>query len=304
MRISNNQITARILASIQASGYRALTLQEQLATGRRINRPSDDPIASSLAMGYKSRLKGLDQFERNIGAALDRLTATESTVTQLADLMNRTFVLAERGASDTSSAEVRSGLATEVDQLLEEFVSLGNAKADGRYLFAGTADNQPAFTVTRDGSGRITAVNASATADQSVVRLVGESETIAVNLTADATFGTGGTGIDLFRTLIDLRDRLAANDGDGVRAMVDTIPQGTGQLTTELAVLGARSNRLADLRERLGLDKSQFEAARSRVEDADVTTTILELQEEQTALQAALQTGARLLNISLLNYLK
>ena len=304
MRITNHTVAATILAGIQASGFRALTLQEQLATGRRINRPSDDPIGSSLAMAYRSRLTGIDQFTRNIGAALDRLAATENTVTQLSDIMNRAFTLAEKGASDGSSTEVRLNLATEVDQLLEEFVSLGNSKADGRYLFAGTADNQPAFTVTRNIAGQIDSVTASATADQSVVRLVGENETIEVNLGADETFGTGGTGQDLYQVLIDLRDRLAADDGNGVRALVPIIPSAVDQLTTELAVLGARTNRLTDLKERFGLDQAQSEAARSRIEDTDVTATIVELQEAQTQLQAALSTGARLLNISLLDYLK
>lgn len=303
MRITNQSLAALILADIQAAGQRVLTLQENLATGKRINRPSDDPAGASMVLNYKSRIASIDQFERNAGLALDRLASTESVLTQASDVFSRAYALAQKGASDASNGDVRVGIALEVDQLLEELLAQANSRADGRYLFSGTVDDQPAFAVTRDAQNRITAVIPSATADEQLVRQVNEGETIQVNLTAGEVFGTSGSGVNLFQLLIDLRDRMVANDGEGVRTLTQQFPGAIDQVTANLAVVGVRANRLNELKERLAGDRTLNKAAQSRVEDADLTETVVNLQEAQNSLTGALQTSAKILNMSLLDYL-
>jgi flagellar hook-associated protein 3 FlgL len=297
-------LTSRVLGDIQGAGARILSLQEQLVTGKRINRPSDDPTATALVMGYAGRQAGIEQFMRNADAALDRLSVTENALTGTQDLLSRAHVLAEKGASDTASPEVRAGLATEVNQLLEELLSRGNTLTEGHYIFGGRADSTAAFTATRNANGEITAVAASANADDVLTRQVDDGDTITLNVKAGDVFGTsGGPALNIYQQLIDLRDRLRANDGDGVRALVTPISDGAGQVGQELAVVGARQNRLTDLKNRFRLDETMTTAARSRLEDVSATEALVKLQTEQNTLQAALSTGAKILKMSLMDYL-
>lgn len=304
MRITTQMLTGRVLADIQAAGQRALRLQEQIATARRINRPSDDPTGTALAMRYSDRIADIHQFERNIGTALDRLTATENAVNTVQDLLSRAYVLAEKGASDSIGGPERAGLAKEVDQLLEELYSSANIRNDASYLFAGRGENAAAFTATRNAQNQITGVTAASTVDDVLVRQVDSGETVTLNLKAGEVFGTSGGGaVDLFQLLIDLRDRLTTNDANGIRAAIDDIPRGQRQVAEELTVLGSRVRRINELKTRFGAENVQNEAARSRHQDADVSEAIVMLQAEQTTLQAALQTGARIMRMSLLDYL-
>jgi flagellar hook-associated protein 3 FlgL len=303
MRITTRSLSALILSDIQAAGQRVLGYQEHLATGKRINRPSDDAAGTSMVLNYKSRIASIDQFQRNVGLALDRLASTESVLTQASDVFSRAYALAQKGANDSTTGDARVSLALEVNQLLEELVAQGNSRADGRYLFAGTADDQPAYSVSRDAQGRITAVTPSAYADVSVLRQVNDGETLQVNLTASEVFGTSGSGENLFQLLMDLRDRLEANDGEGVRTLTGEFPKAIDQVTANLAVVGVRSNRLTELKDRLAADRTQNQAAQSRVEDADVTETAVKLQEAQTALTGALQVSGKILRMSLLDYM-
>lgn len=304
MRITTQMLSSRILADIQAAGQRALDLQQQIATTRRINRPSDDPTGTALAMRYTVRIADIEQFERNIGTAADRLSATENAVTSVQDLLARAHVLAEKGASDSVNATERAALAKEVDQLLEELFSSSNSRTDTGFVFAGRADNAAAFTATRNAQNQITAVAAATTVDDVLIRQVDSNETVTLNLKAGEVFGTSGGGAtNLFQELINLRDRLNLNDGDGIRAMVDNLSTGQKQVAEQLTVIGSRVRRISELKTRFGAETVTNEAARSKLEDADVSEAIVRLQAEQTTLQAALQTGARILRMSLLDYL-
>ena len=304
MRITSQMLTSRVLGDIQGAGQRILSLQEQLVTGKRINRPSDDPTATALVMGYAGRQAGIEQFLRNADAALDRLSVTENALTGTQDLLSRAPVLAEKGASDAASPEVRAGLATEVNQLLEELFSKGNTQTEGHYIFGGRADSTAAFTATRNANGEITAVAASANSDDVLTRQVDDGDTITLNVKAGDVFGTsGGPALNIYQQLIDLRDKLRANDGDGVRALVTPLSDGAGQVGQELAVVGARQNRLIDLKNRFRIDETTTTAARSRLEDVSATEALVKLQTEQNTLQAALSTGAKILKMSLMDYL-
>lgn len=304
MRITTRMLSDRILHDIQAAGQRALDLQHQIATGRKINRPSDDPTGTALAMRYVDRIGDIEQFDRNIGMALDRLSATENAVTTAQDLLTRASVLAEQGANDSLGAPERAGLAKEVDQLLEEMLASANIRNESGHLFGGRAENAPAFSATRNAQNQVTAVAAAVTVDDVLVRQVDSNETVTLNIKAGEVFGTSGGGaINLFQQLIDLRDRLNANDGNGIRSMITILSDGHRQVAEELTVIGSRVRRLHELKTRFGSETVQNEAARSRLEDASVSEAIVRLQAEQTTLQAALQTGARILRMSLLDYL-
>jgi flagellar hook-associated protein 3 FlgL len=192
-------------------------------------------------------------------------------------------------------------LAAHVNQLLEDLVSLANGKYAGRYVFGGIQTTTPAFTATRDASQQITGVTANPLGIGQVIQAeVSEGFSMQANLPGDEVFTKD---VDLFTTLIGLRDALAAEDTAAVAATLDDLDAGIKQVDAAVGMIGVAVQRLNAVEKRNQDDLTRVEKLRSQVEDADIAEVYLDLQRMQNAFQASLAAGARALQQSLLDFL-
>jgi len=300
MRITNNMIADQVLSAITASRGRLDKIQEQLATTKRINRPSDDPLGSTLTLQYTAATQALDAFQRAIDAGQAFLQATADPLDQIAEIMVRAKELGLQGSSDTAQG-TRGAMATEVNQLLEELVSQANGRFADRYLFGGTQTAAPPFTATRDASGQITAVTANPLGtDGTVQAAVAEGVRVQTNVPGSSVFSKT---VDLFASLINLRDALAAEDTSAVVTATTVVDQGVTQVTEVSGTVGAAIQRLDSIRTLNQKDLTRFESLRSHVQDADIAELYVQLQTQEQALQASLAAGARAMQPTLLDFL-
>ena len=300
-RISTKTLHDSIAASIGLRSQKLLKLQMSLSDGRSVRTPSDDPVGAHLSMWFREQTRANDQFERNIQSAITHLNNSEGLLSNLADLIHETRELQTTAASDATGADGRHAIATQVNQLIELYVSLGNDRFAGTYSFGGTNTLEAPLTVERDAEGRITQVayrRSGASGDR--VRQLGADVLLTINVDRADLFGEDASA---FRTLIGLRDALEANDGDAIRAMSDPLDGFLDTVLRATASVGALMGRADALLERVQLDRVQYEAGRARAEDVDMARALVEFQQEQTALQAALNAGSRILNQGLLDYL-
>jgi len=137
MRITNTMMTNNILSSINKNRKTMADYEQQIATGKRIQKPSDNPIVAARALKFRTNISEISQYETNASDALSWISITEQAITNTTSVMKRIHELSVQGASGTLTAKNREGIIAEVSQLKEQVVNEGNVSYAGRYIFTG-----------------------------------------------------------------------------------------------------------------------------------------------------------------------
>lgn len=295
MRVTNQSLAVRLLSSIQTAQGRLSDTQERVATGRQINRPSDDPFGTSRSMAARASLDLVAQQQRTITIARSELASTESVLTSLGEVIGRAQELAVQADSSAIDGAARRQIAAEVNQLLSEAIKLGNSSYAGRHIFSGHQTQTPPFA--EDVPGQPTAITYAGDAGQ-VQREIGDREQMPVNLQGAPIF------MPLLADLIAFRDALNTNDLNGVAAASGNMSNALDGVLQARGEIGARSRRLDLADARLEDVTLQLQINRSNIEDVDLTKEVVEMQSRDTALQAARAATGRSLTTSLLDFLR
>lgn len=276
-------------------------LQEQLATGLKINRPSDDATGFASARRLEVLSQRYERYQETIASARSFVTQTEDTLNGLADLFTSAYEEGIQGANDTLSQEDRDAIADSLESSLEEVVDLLNTRYGDDYLFSGTDHGQPPFALdasgTSDGAGVTYYGNTG-----NRTRAIGPGLTLDVNIDGRELIDTG-SGFTITESLQGLIDALRAGDAAQITTAVDDVLTARDHVLDQTTLAGTMANRLDAADNQLGNAVIRLEEQRSRTEDADLTETITELQRVETGLQATLQTMATIQQNSLLNFL-
>jgi flagellar hook-associated protein 3 FlgL len=311
MRISASSFPNVLVRQLGDLSVRQNRLQNQVATGQRIQNPEDDPDAMRRVMDLQAESKGVAQYLRNTTLQLGQTKATFNAINGLKTVANRATEIAN-GADGTRSQAELLALAQEVEQLLQQAVDTANTKYEGRYLLAGTQSDQPAFVATKDGSGNISGVAYQGNTDVASVE-ISPGTTVPGQLVGANTSGTGVAGLvtdsrsgaDLFAHLIELKRNLEAGNTTAINSQTrGKLSQDSDHVITQLSANGAVQARLEANSAMMTDRQNSIEKLVSNEADADLAQTIVRLSETQNAYQAALQSGAKILNSSLLDYLR
>lgn len=300
-RVTQGLMTNRVLQDLNTQTRRLLSLQEQLSTGLKVNSPSDDPLAARRAVNIRASIGRSEQYITNISTIGPQLTESSSSLQTVVDVLQRAQELAVEGANGTNSQTQLDQIAEEVDQLLESVTSEANHKTNGRYVFGGTRTTSEPFTFTRNASNEITAVTYQGNSE-SIKIAISDGTTVAINEPGDAAFQSTQ---DVFQLLIDIRDNLRAGDQAAVQnARLAEIPVARNQLLMSQARLGAVQNRVEQVSDNTATAVQQLKSALSDNIDADYAETVVNLSAQSNAFQAALNSAARVLQPSLLDFVQ
>jgi len=297
LRITNAILNQQVLGNLQDNLRRLAELQDRLATGRVLNRPSDDPRGVQQALSLRASLEASEQFIANINFAENFILAAEDAVAFAFDAVLRVRELTIRGINDTLNQENRNILAEEVNILLEEVMDLANTQANNRFIFGGTRTSAPPFVVTATAGGEITGIGYNGDSQNIQIQTL-PGITVNINIPGDQVFQSTQ---DLFQTLIDIREDLQAGTLTDARlAELDNIQT---DLLNARSTFGATGNRLDFASNRLQNQVVNDRRLLASVEEADFIETIMNLNSQENAFRAALDAGARVLQPSLLDFL-
>lgn len=294
-RITNVALSNTILADNQRTLAQLATYQEQLSSGKRINQVSDDPVAARTTLRYRAESLQTDKYIDNIAKGSSFMDAADSAFSEMGTVLDEAKKLAVQGANASQDASSRQALATSVDSLLSRLVDLANTVHDGRYIFAGTNTLTQPFARSADGQQVTYAGNLDTFSVQ-----VGPASTVAVNQDGHTLFQGA---VDVFKTLGDMRDALTANDGQKIADQIADIDTASAHVNDLQGAMGGRQKRLELANNQLASTKTNLSELISKAEDVDYTKTISSFQLAQTALQAGLQAGAKVIKPTLLDYL-
>ncbi len=293
-RVTQSMLAGRSLVSLQTSLGRLSAVQEQLSTGRIINRPSDSPTGTASAMRLRGEVQQQNQYIRNADDALGWLGTVDTALSSLSDGVRRARELGLAGASTGSStATSREAQAAEIDQIRQGLLATANTTYLGRPIFGGVTAGSAAFdSTTGDFIGVPGEVN----------RTVADGVKVRVDVTG--TDVVGSNGASLFDDLEALSAAMRAGDAAAIRT-------GLGSLSTRLDVIssaqtsaGATYNRVEASAERARGAVVSLAETLSEVENTDLPKAMVDLKLQEVAYQAALASTARVMQPSLVDFLR
>jgi flagellar hook-associated protein 3 FlgL len=303
IRVTQGIMTSRVLTDLAKLSRKTLTIQDELSTGKRVNRPSDDPLAQRRAVEAWSGIAKDDQYVSNITTVGSYLSETETAISTTETIRQRAVELTIQGASGTNGQTQRNEIAIEINQLLEDTVSQANQKSSDRYIFGGTRSTSAPFTATRDASGNITAVTYQGDTNHFQVE-IGAGIRVNANETGADVFTSSTSGnIDIFQNLIDIRDHLQAGNTNALQTDLTNLNAARSQISVAEARVGATQNRLERANTNLQDLSTQQKTVASDNVDADYAQVIIDLNSQSNALQASLSSAAKIIQPSLLNFI-
>jgi flagellar hook-associated protein 3 FlgL len=360
MRVADKMNYDQVNSSLQKNRSDLSQLQNQAATQKRLNKPSDDPLAATRVLATRTEVQGNQQFLKNINQAKAFLEYSDQSLGELNDLLVRCKELAISQSNDASaSKDTRLAAATEVAQLYAQTVQVGNRKQGDRFLFGGFRTTRPPFSI--DGTYR---------GDNGEIKItIGKDAAIAMNVPGSGVFlgrqvqvpasagpqehpideaqmpanrspasiGPGaelykeqnseqskgsaakdGTeeeysglsdtwkskGVNLFNVLKNLEAGLRTNDKQAINESLEDLDSASGQVILARTQLGSRSNRLNSASETLQKGQVEAKSLASSLEDADTFELVTDMNKTESTLKASLETSGKLIQPSLLDFLK
>jgi flagellar hook-associated protein 3 FlgL len=301
MRVTNNSATRNAITSIAAARERMDSAQVQLTSGRKFQSASEDPASATGVMRNDAQLRAIDQYQRNVGAANQRVSLEEGVLDQLTTLLTRAREITISESTETASPASRRAAGAEVNQLLAQAVQLANTKAGDEYLFGGNTSTTTPFAVgTGTAAYTFTVANPAPSGPRKVE--IGAGTLVTANHDGTQVFGTAGGGA--LKALQDLSAALQAGTASAVSSLIPSFVSETANVQTLFGETGARAGQLQITESNLTALKNQLTLFNSDLQDVDMEAVITELTGRQTAYQAAMAATARMTTLSLADYLR
>jgi flagellar hook-associated protein 3 FlgL len=293
VRVTRNILFRTYIGDITRQYRSIFKSQRQLSTGKKLSTPSDDPARVGKLLDSKSFLSKLSQYERNIDSGLSYLGITENALSGTNDILSRLKELAVLNSTDTANPEMRKAAAIDAGSLLESLVTLADTSFEGGYVFSGNKVDTPPFDSTGTYSGD--------TAERVININTRSSMTLGMN--GGKIFkGTGG-GVDVFKIVQDLITALNGNDTASIMSSITSLETASTQISNAISDVGGRTLRLQSAQDVISKFKLDLKIDISNTEDADITKVISDLQLGNVALQAAMNSSAKVLRQSILDFL-
>ena len=295
MRVSSNAVYSTVMSNLFRNSERLLKAQVKVATEKRINKASDDPIGMGKVLDYRKRLASMDQYQDNISRGKTRIHMAETTLDMVADLLRDAKNIALDQSTGSVEGSNREIAAEQVVSIREQILQLANTRLGGEYIFAGHETHKPAFLNTGAYDG-----------DSNEIKIIiGENTEVKINLTGEDIFPTTA-GANVFNVLDDLQAALEAPVYVQSDIADQAIPLAEARDQVNLARAGSSSafKRLENYDSTLDSFKVRVKDMLSKTEDADMAQAIVELQFEERAYEASLAASARVMQPSLMSFLK
>jgi flagellar hook-associated protein 3 FlgL len=306
-RVTQSMLTGRELNSVQSASIRMAQAQEQMTTGRKINRPSDAPSDTTVALKSRSAIAEQQQYQRNASDGIAWLTTIDSAIGNATSLVQRAYTLAVAGANTgANGATAEQATADEVDQIAKSVMALANTAYLGRPVFGGTTAGDVAFSQTTDTTTTPPTVTTSYVGDDgSVNRRVGDGVVVRVDSEGTSVFGDPASGDSVFDHLTALSTALRASPADDT-AIQQAITNLQGDITRFSSARASEGARMNQINGAVSISQDtvlSLQKVKTNVEDVDIAEATINMQSMTTAYQAALMAVAKTSQQSLLNFL-
>lgn len=317
MRVTNSMMINQFLYNMNSNLGRMQKYDYQLATGRKIMRPSDDPVGITRSLQARTDLSKLEQYNQNVADAKAWLTQTETSLMEMNEVVKRAYDLAMDAANATKTPKDRQASAKELRELEEQIIQAANTTFGGRYVFGGYNTSKEPFEIKKEDDGTRSLIyngvdlKSDVDADRQILEELG-AESISyeigpktqmkVSINGVELFGVGDGNI--FDVISQLTDALENDDVDVIDKSIGDLQRAQEDILSKLADVGGKYNRLEMVKHRYGDDKINYTAVKSSVEDVDQAEVTMQLKMAEMVYRSSLAVGARIIQPTLVDFLR
>ena len=309
MRVTDSLMSQSFLRNLSANTTKMQKYQEQLSTLKEVNKPSDDPLRVSKILDLNNTVIQNDQYKTTINDAVQWTNVQDSALSSATKSLQRIKTLIQSSANDTMSHSDRQANKAEIESEINGVVDALNTNFGGRYVFAGMNTTELPFKVEKI-DGEITGISYHGTKETAeninLSREIAPGVSIELNTDGNALMnekGTTGSPDNLSSFFTDVLKALDADDTEKLSDLLDRADQQLENVVSNRAKTGAIFNRLEATLERNGSEKLNLKTMLSENQDIDLAEKFMQFTMEQTAYQASLSMGTKILQTNILNYL-
>jgi len=289
MRITQQVMVGNMMKHLQQNASRLDKINQQLATGKKFQWPSEAPIEVTRSMQLSNFITGSEKYQGNIDQAMNWLNFSETAVDNASEIIHRARELAIYAANEVLTEDDMLVIAKEIEELKEEVINIANSKMGNRYLFSGQATS----TVPFDSDGNYQGDY------NSIQREVGPGIKIAINFDGEEVFR------EALDALENLQGDLEAGDNHTISSTrIGEFDDALDKNLTTRARIGAKLSRLELSKNRFDDEIISLKTELSETEDVDLAEAIIELKMEESVYRAALGVGARIIQPTLMDFLR
>lgn len=292
MRVTQLMISQQFVSSLQKNNSKMAVTQAQISSGRKFEKVSDSPAAALKGMSLRSSMVQLEQYKKNAEDGMDWLNTADDALGKLTDVLQRARELTVQASNDTNDGNTRETIAVEMRTLQQQISDYANAPFGDGYLFSGKTANIPPYI---DGVLQQTDLDGKQWN-------IGQGNNVKVNVHAGSIFGFLAEDKNLYDTIGAIAQTL--ENGENPGSLLGTIDKQMSNVLTQRSIVGANANLLELAANKL--DQSAFLAEKmlSDTEDTDIAQAFTELSLQEAAIQASLQAGSKIIQLSLADFLR
>jgi flagellar hook-associated protein 3 FlgL len=306
MRVTNNMLSSQLLLNLNRNSERMNNTQNQMATGRKLNKPSDDPVGITYSLRYRSELSSNDQYQRNVDSAVSWLDFNDTVMDQAGQIMQRVRELTVQASTGTNPQSALDSINKEIGQLKEQMIDVMNSQLNGKYIFNGqTYDKKPYdFPLNADHTHDTSGAASVVTDTGSVNFIVGENVALPINVTGNEVVGTSADADNVFTIFNQLSAALASGDIKTSGDQLANIDSRMDKMLKVRSEMGAKSNRVELMQSRLKDLEVNLTDLQSKTEDADYAELLMNSKIQENIYNASLSAGAKIISPSLMDFLR
>ncbi|MEU4239310.1 flagellin [Actinoplanes sp. NPDC026619] len=298
-RVTGTSMTTKALGDLQRSLARGQKLQSQISGGKQLTRPSDSPTGTVTSLQLRGEVRATQQYSRNSNDGLGWLGTIQDTLGDASSEIIRVRDLTVQALNTANDSGSRQALADEIDNIRDQLLGQANTKYMDRPVFGGTTPGAAAYTVDHATGTATFAGNTNPT-----TRTVGPNAKVRIESSGPEAFGQPGTDTELFTVLKKISDDIKSGDATSLNKSLENLDSAHDLLKSALSDVGARYNRIEQMKQSADDHLLSVSSQLSDIEDVDLPKAIMELQIQQTSYQAALAATAKVIQPSLIDFLR
>jgi flagellar hook-associated protein 3 FlgL len=298
-RVTESSMTGKVLGDLQRGLARGQKLQSQISGGKQLTRPSDSPTGTVTSLQLRGEVRATQQYSRNSNDGLGWLGSIQDILGDASSSVIRVRDLTVQATNAVNDPAAREALAMEIDNIKEALVGQANSKYMDRPVFGGTTPGAVAYSQDQT-TGDITFVGNQ----NQTTRTVGPNAKVRIETSGPEAFGTPGTDTELFTVLSTISKNIRDGDTDVLQTSLENLDSAHNLLKSALSDVGARYNRVEQMKQSADDHLLSVSSQLSDIEDVDLPKAIMELQIQQTSYQAALAATAKVIQPSLIDFLR
>lgn len=290
----------QFLIAMDGLNQRLDRAQQQISSGLKIQTASDAPDQIGPLLQVRNNIAQNQQMQNNLATYKLEEDSAANALQQASSVLDSVKSLSATAVNGTLSPEMQTNLVQEIDGYMQDMVGISNTQVNGRYIFSGDSDQTAPYTLDPTRANGVSAYAGTSSTRQAQSP---DGSSFSLSLTGQDIFDSSGSGASVFSALASLRNGLLANNSATIQASLSSVQSAQDHLSTEEAFYGTAQNRISQATSFATNKDNQLQDQLSSIQDADVTASILELQDAEFQRSAALSARSKVPPTSLFDYL-